>query len=753
MTEGTGFLDSLSRRIDTALESRTSSGLTGPEVEYLRRPAPNICEWVTGLDYWNVPTTFDHTRQYQIMRDLFGVRCPICNSMKPEAVDCWGKSRMYLESEVLLCWVESETDFVCPRCGSTQRELLHDGILQAYNETIILAGMRSGKSYLGAHIGGYFENFISSRAMFGQGHLQRMLRQEKSEWFEVTFSASTATQAQQTIYAKYREMRKNSPWIQRYSSWVQAFESQQPSEVDRWMYNTNADAILDGWARVRYNRIASDSAGVAGKTRIMASIDEWARLADTEGSRSAKELYRVLNQSLATVRAAVMQNELPSFLGMMLNVTSPISQDDPAMEHYNKAAEGILPRTYYWKGATWDFNPQMPRHVFDDDYVKDAMGAERDFGANPPNAESPYVDDPKRFWKSIDFDRDPIARFRPSFFEDTTGKKYIGMEVEECKLNHVNPYYLFGDAGLNWDSFGLVCAHSEWLNVDDFESDETGPDGEPLIRARAPVGRGRMEPVDEYGVVFSEDLGTFLGANMPVGADGDMIMEAQKNRRRMANYFTASNKAGARPFDHMNEMLCTVIDFSVRIVPTRERDIWFNSVVNIIAEVQKKVRIAGVAFDHWNAESTIQQLRTMGIITTKVQLGPVHFMNFLRMTYNGRVKLLPPHAEDTVGITDTGALVIATPQEQMQGQSVALVELLKLTRSPDLKKFFNPKKGTVRGRDSDDLARCYVGVHHLIQDSIVDSQANMKRKMNIRKRIAATDTTAIGTVATGRGNW
>lgn len=749
----TEFLDGLTKKIDTALESKTMSGLAGSEVAYLRRPAANICEWVTGMDYWNVPSTFDHSRQYQIMRDLFGVRCPICNSMKPEAVDCWGKGRIYLESEILLAWVESHQDFVCPRCGSTQRELIHDRLLQPYNEAIVLAGMRSGKSFLGAHIGGYFEHFLSTRAMFGQGSIQRMLKQEKSEWFEITFSASTATQAQQTIYAKYREMRKNSPWIQRYSTWAQKFESTQPSDVDRWTYNTNNDAILDGWARVRYNRIASDSAGVAGKTRIMASIDEWARLADTEGSRSARELYRVLNQSLATVRAAVMQNPLPSFLGMMLNVTSPISQDDPAMEHYNKALGGELPHTYQWKGPTWEFNPQMPRFVFDDDYAKDPLAAERDFGANPPNAESPFVDDPKRFWKSIDFAHEPIATFRPSFFEDTTGKKYIGADVENCKLNHVHPYYLFGDAGLNWDSFGLVCAHAEWIDLSEFENDDIGPDGEPLQRPRAAAGRGRIEPFSEYDVMFSEDMGTFLGANLPVGADGGMMFEAQRNRRRMSNYSSVSNRAGARAYDHMDEVLCTVVDFAVRIVPTRERDIWFNSVVTIIKEVQKKFRIAGVAFDHWNSESTIQQLRTMGIIATKVQLGPSHFMGFLRMSYNGRVKLLPPHADDTLGITDTGALVIATPQEQMQGQSVALVELLKLTRSPDLKRFFNPKKGQVRGRDSDDLARCYVGVHHLVQDSIVDAQANQKKKMNIRKRMQATDAGALGTVFPGTGKW
>jgi len=59
----TEFLEGLTRKIDHALESKTMSGLSGPEVTYLRRPAANICEWVTGMDYWNVPSTFDHSRQ------------------------------------------------------------------------------------------------------------------------------------------------------------------------------------------------------------------------------------------------------------------------------------------------------------------------------------------------------------------------------------------------------------------------------------------------------------------------------------------------------------------------------------------------------------------------------------------------------------------------------------------------------------------------------------------------------------------
>ena len=202
MNDDLKFLDKLRGQIDEAVESTVGVGLTGSEVDYLKTPAPNIIEWVCGIDYWNVPSTYDHSRQYQIMRDVFTTRCPLCNSMKPEDIDCWGKSRIYLEAETLLVWSESLQDFVCPKCSNTQQQLLSDNMFVPYNEMIIIAGMRSGKSYTGASIGGYFEHFLSTRAMYGQGYLQSMFKQEKAEWFEVTFAASTATQASQTIYAK-----------------------------------------------------------------------------------------------------------------------------------------------------------------------------------------------------------------------------------------------------------------------------------------------------------------------------------------------------------------------------------------------------------------------------------------------------------------------------------------------------------------------------------------------------------------------
>lgn len=735
------FLERIHSRIDGVMSG--ASSLQDTEVEYLKTPAPNIIEWVTGIDYWNMPSTFDHWRQYQIMRDAFNLRCPICNSMRTEDIDTWNKGRIYLESETLLVWSEDQQDFVCPRCKTTQREFCLDGLFDPYNEIITIAGMRSGKSYLGANIGGYFEHFIITRGVRGRGHLQRMLRQAVSEWFEVTFAASTAEQAQQTIYAKYREMRVNSPWINRYMTWVSQKEREQIGQKEKWSYRVNDDAILDGYLMVRFNRVASDSAGIAGKTRLMASIDEWARLANTEGTRSALELYRVLNQSLKTVRAAQELNGLPAFLGMMINVTSPVSQDDPAMLTYTQTVSGERRRTYGWKGATWEFNPQMPRHLFDEEFQKDPLGAARDFGASPPNAEMPFVDDPLRFWSSIDWKRGPIALFENTSLTDATGKQYVGLELKDCVLDHVNTHYLFFDAGLNFDSFALVCAHPKWVSSKDLEEEGASEGLLPLSG-----GRGRIEPFDPYDVVYAEDVGTFMGAELPVAGDGAMIIDAQEQRRRSIQQWQTT-PAMAAPYDHKGEMLCTVVDFAARIVPEQGRDIWFNSIVTIIEQLRKRIRIAGVSFDHWNSVATAQQIRSMGILTQPIVLKMEHFQGFLRMCYNSRVSLLPPKPEDMVGLSDKGNLIIGSPQEGMDGRSVALVEMLKLSRSPDLRRVFNPNKGKIRGRDSDDLARCLIGVHFLIQNSIVDETETKKKRVR-RKRQLASDTPLAGIVARGR---
>ena len=685
----------ISSFIDDKLNSVNQSA--SQDQIYLSEQAPNIIEWVTRPEYWNVPSTYGFYRQYQILRDLFNLRCKICNSQAPEAIDCWEKPRSYLESEVLLRWSNQYQDFVCPKCGNTYEQFVDDDVIIPYNELVCIAGMRSGKSYTGAHIGGYTEHVIRAIGTKGKGELQKYLKQEKSEWFEVTFAASTATQAKETIYAKYREMRNNSPWINKHISWVKDQEKKQLKTQDPWEYQALDDAVLDGYLQVRFNRVSSDSAGIAGKTRIFVALDELARLVVSESKRSAQELYRVLNQSLKTVRGSLKNGLFPHF-GLMLSVTSPLSIDDYAMQLYSKVKAGETRKIYAWKGPTWEFNPNLTYDDFRDDFAKDPVGAMRDFGADPPAAETPLFEDPLRFWKSVDYSRNPICTFKTEYITDKTGKHYIGAKVENLNYNFVDQHYIFCDAAETFDAFAIVCAHPFIVSSDNYKKDLN-------------FTENYIDHVPEGMLHISQT---------PIDPDSPMALGMSKVNTEIYD----PQKLGR---------LITVVDFCMRIVPSRERDIWYNSIIEIITELKKKIKIASVSFDQWQSMAAIQSIRDMGIQSNKVRLKSENFLEFRAQVYNDQVSLLQPNLQDNLSLSSTGVIMMATPEEYMQGDSVGLLELLKLERSPDLKKIVAPKKGSVRGRGSDDVARCIVGVNTVIKDSVVNNMSTRasqeKRKM------------------------
>lgn len=192
--------------------------------------------------------------------------------------------------------------------------------------------------------------------------------------------------------------------------------------------------------------------------------------------------------------------------------------------------------------------------------------------------------------------------------------------------------------------------------------------------------------------------------------------------------------------------LITHYDFCMRIVPTRERDIWFNSILEIIKELKKKIKIGAICFDQWQSTTHIQAIRDMGIQSFKVKLKSEHFMEFLAQAYNDQVSMLPPADTDLLSLTDGGTPLIGQDELLMSGPGVGILEMLRLERSPDLKKVLAPEKGSVRGKGSDDIARCMVGVNAIVKDSVVNNLADSGRKREIKKRLNATGMNQQGTV-------
>lgn len=761
---------------EDTLATSASRLLLPPKPDVLRVPnlerAPNIIEWTIERRFLNLPAVIDHyVRQYQVLRDIFQLRCPVCNSMKPEAIDSWGKSRMELESETLMRWSADLNDDVCPGCRTTRAEFELDGMLQRIDTSVGVCGMRcvhsttailtkerglvtvgdlhrdvggvhrpdtftpvldelhvwdgsqfsrvshvyfagcrealelvlddefrlvcsaihpvrdqhgnwvevqklkprdlvqtanglravievkkceakqylydlhvptthafmangivshnSGKSVKSGIVGTYFEHECSVI-----GDIHKYFGILEGDTLQISFVATTAAQAEETVYTKYRAARAASPWFQKYVAWVKEQEKVQstPPGMQRWEYKETDGEIHNPLIDLSIKSLNSNSAGLAGATRIAAFIDELSRFDTTDSKRSADEIVKVMNQGLKTVRGARDRLKLRHFWGLLAATSSPISIDDKAMVMVREKVS----RQYSFHYSTWDFNPDLPRNQFDGDFERDPIGAMRDFGAQPPNAETPYIDDEARFRRIIEPTAGLTARFEVVPLEDQMGHRYVGARLVDATLDLHHSHYLHFDAGESFDTFAGASAHGEWIESID-------PDSGLAVR--------RWITVFDWVLGIKPVLGKTL---------------------------------------------------------EERRIVYFDSIVQIIEDLAKKQRIARVTFDRWNSVKIMQDIRAIGIGTDKQSIGYQEFIGFSKAAYDGQVRY-----PATRGMAEPNDVALKFDHEK------ALYELLRLERSKDLKRIYNSKKGRKQGENSDDLAQAVVGAHIGVQSSVV----------------------------------
>lgn len=384
-----------------------------------------------------------------------------------------------------------------------------------------------------------------------------------------------------------------------------------------------------------------NSSGMAGRTRVASFIDELSRFDGKDSPRSADEAYRVLENSLRTVRSKAFKNNEVPWFGAMFSISSPISEDDKSMRLLKDAPR--IRGMYYGHYATWEFNPDQPREMFDDDFDKDPIGAMRDFGAQPPTAASPLITDPNRFKEmAIDPGLQPSATFQRVIHTDRTGLEYVSAIVDSAKLLRDGERYIAFDAGASFDQFAAACVHGEWVD---------SPEGKQLV---------------------------------------------------------------------------TVYDWVLRVTPDNvpRRDVWFEFVISMIERLRKYNIISRVNFDRWQSTYLIQQIRDRGIIATSKGTTVDMYMKFINDVNYGKVRMLPPLA------TDANAEPTA-----MSAQGLAFYELVRLERSSDLRKIYNPKKGRRRGHDSDDVAQVVAHANYMLQSTIADASGSNSNEAKLKREV------------------
>lgn len=142
---------------------------------------------------------------------------------------------------------------------------------------------------------------------------------------------------------------------------------------------------------------AQDHAFTANGIVVHNSIDELGWFDNSKDNKkvkiNAKEVYIALERSLLTVRTAaskLIKSGYDDVLhGHFLNVSSPSSQRDMICELTRNAVDS---RTIYGIiRPTWMMNPTITREDLNEEYNKDPVAAERDYGAEPPLSNNPFI--------------------------------------------------------------------------------------------------------------------------------------------------------------------------------------------------------------------------------------------------------------------------------------------------------------------------------------------------------------------------
>lgn len=456
----TDFLADFETAVQEAVEDLPETeGRRDEERQYLIQPAPNAIRWCVDPQFCNSPSLYDYTRSYEVIRDTFQLRCPICNPRGD--VSCWNKTKAQLDAEVLLEWDASLEEDACPKCRTSRSDFEEEGLLQPINAIHLVCGQRSGKSITAALIGTYVEHRILTIAHGHPGGFNAYLGLTIKDPSELTFLASNEVQGQDTIWAKYRAIRADSPWFKRYVTWVKTQEAKQttPPGMERWEYVESTKRIVNKHPDCKFiiNSLNSNSAGLRGRTRIFGGLDEVSHMQGGESRFSGDEIFRAIENSLQTVRSRTKRVGGLPWLGLLCSVTSPLSKDDKGMRLLKDPPSSML--TYHL--PTWEFNPFEPRENFDALYQKDPVGAERDFGARPPLAAHPLIWDTARFRDLVtDASLQPICEFHTPVFVES-GHNYIGIMPHSLQPRFDRTHYLAFDAGKNFDAFSGACAHGE----------------------------------------------------------------------------------------------------------------------------------------------------------------------------------------------------------------------------------------------------------------------------------------------------
>lgn len=373
------------------------------------------------------------------------------HSLSSDVIAKFEKFHKYTDDNVYLVRVA--------RCSLTNRvEETFDFTLPETHRFITqgVLSHNSGKSALSTMISAYVLHLFLKC-----GKPTELFGIRSNEVLHGTFLALTLGQATQNLWQPFLGYINNSPWFKNYHILLRKYERK---------YGETILKLKDTFIEYRHRNLqlypaTPDKRVLRGRTRFLGVLDELGWFDSNRDSNKVKdnahEVYKAMSNSLATARQS--ENRLVALgydqfmlTGYMLNVSSPNNIRDKIMELYKQSIGSK--KSLGLHKPTWKMNPHIPFDgpLIQEEYRKDPIGAERDFGAQPSLSSNPFISNHRLIQETVREGQKNWVKYRSKIDRVSKDEKYRSVEIQNIKRND-SVSVLAIDAGYSNNSFALAC--------------------------------------------------------------------------------------------------------------------------------------------------------------------------------------------------------------------------------------------------------------------------------------------------------
>jgi hypothetical protein len=413
--------------------------------------APNVLEFCLNKDYLRVNP---YPRQIEILITLFEEWCPDCTDPKLMSD---GLHRQPLPE--ILDRLQMLEYGKCPKCHKTKLDFYKSNQFTFPYELDAAIGQRSGKSAVTAMASNYvYHRFVK---LGSPSHYFGLM---PGSTLHGTFTAITHEQAEETLFQPFLDMHESSPWWKKYYGMLDHHAKESGQEL----YKVGGAFVWNNVKKLTLYPKGPDKRKMRGRTRFLYSIDEIGWFLGTEGQVKidADEIDHALARSMTTIRQAAMYKRLElgdynSPMAMAFNISSPSHANDKIMRLVRAGQSDPTKKVFHL--PTWLAHPNITRASLEPEFKRNPIAAERDYGANPPIADSPFIANVDAIKACFsEKSQSSLVALRYATGVDRGEKNYCYAEAQLFASDKNIPFVLSLDAGYTNNSFALVLSH--WDN-------------------------------------------------------------------------------------------------------------------------------------------------------------------------------------------------------------------------------------------------------------------------------------------------